>query len=40
MLFVIALIATVVAFFVYKNAKKRMSRQEGNFALILFLIFF
>ena len=34
MLFVIALIATVVAFFVYKNAKRKMSRQEGNFALI------
>ncbi len=34
MLFVIALIATVVAFFVYKNAKKRMNRQEANFALI------
>ncbi len=34
MLFVIALIATVVAFFVYKNAKKRMSKQEANFALI------
>ncbi len=34
MLFVIALIATVVAFFVYKNAKKRTNRQEANFALI------
>ena len=34
MLFVIALIAIVVAFFVYKNAKKRMSKQEANFALI------
>ena len=34
MLFVIALIAIGVAFFVYKNAKKRMSKQEANFALI------
>ena len=34
MLFVIALIAIVVAFFVYKNAKKRRSKQEANFALI------
>lgn len=34
MLFVIALIATVVAFFVYKNAKKRMNRKEANYALI------
>lgn len=34
MLFVIALIAIVVAFFVYKNAKKRTNRQEANFALI------
>ena len=34
MLFVIALIAIVVAFVVYKNAKKRMSKQEANFALI------
>ena len=34
MLFVIALIAIVVAFFVYKNAKKRRSKQEAKFALI------
>jgi len=34
MLFIIALIAAVVAFFVYKNAKKRMNKSEASFALI------
>ncbi len=34
MLFIIALIAAVVAFFVYKNAKKKMNKQEASFALI------
>jgi regulator of protease activity HflC (stomatin/prohibitin superfamily) len=33
MLFIIALLAAVVAFFVYKNAKKRFSRTESTFAL-------
>jgi len=33
MLFIIALIAAVVAFFVYKNAKKRFNRSESTFAL-------
>ena len=33
MFFIVALIAAVVAFFVYKNAKKRFSRQESTFAL-------
>lgn len=33
MLFIIALLAAVVAFFVYKNAKKRFSRSESTFAL-------
>jgi regulator of protease activity HflC (stomatin/prohibitin superfamily) len=33
MLFIIALLASVVAFFVYKNAKKRFSRSESTFAL-------
>lgn len=34
MLFIIALIAAVVAFFVYTNAKKRMNKSEASFALI------
>jgi len=34
MLFIIALIAAVVAIFVYKNAKKKRSKQEASFALI------
>ncbi|MFC2094139.1 prohibitin family protein [Bacteroidota bacterium] len=34
MLFLIAIIAAVVAFFVYKNAKKRMNKSEASFALI------
>ena len=33
MLFIIALIAAIVAFFVFKNAKKRFSRPESTFAL-------
>ena len=33
MLFIIALLAAAVAFFVYKNAKKRFSRPESTFAL-------
>ena len=33
MLFIIALLAAAVAFFVYKNAKKRFSRSESTFAL-------
>jgi prohibitin 1 len=34
MLFIIALVAAVVAFFVYKNAKKRMNKSEASFALM------
>jgi len=34
MLFLIAVIAAVVAFFVYTNAKKRMNKSEASFALI------
>jgi len=34
MLFIIALIASVVAFFVHKNAKKKRNKQEATFALI------
>ena len=34
MLFIIALIAGVVAFFVHKNAKKKRNKQEATFALI------
>ncbi|MEJ2493076.1 MAG: prohibitin family protein [Ignavibacteriaceae bacterium] len=33
MLFIVALIAAVVAFFVYKNAKRRMNKSEASFAL-------
>ena len=34
MLFIIALIAAVVAFFVYRNAKKRLQKSEATFAVI------
>ena len=34
MLFLIALIAAVVAFFVYRNAKKRLQKSEATFAVI------
>lgn len=34
MLFIIALIAAVVAFFVYKNAKKRFQKSESTFAVL------
>ena len=34
MLFIIAVIAAFVAFFVYKNAKKRLNKSETSFALI------
>lgn len=34
MLFIIALLAAIIAFFVYKNAKKRFNKQESTFALI------
>jgi len=34
MLFLIALIAIVVAFFVYKNAKSRLNKSESTFALM------
>jgi len=32
MLFIIAILAAVVAFFVYKNAKKRFQKSETTFA--------
>jgi regulator of protease activity HflC (stomatin/prohibitin superfamily) len=38
MLFLIALIAAVVAFFVYKNAKKRFQKSETTFAILGFVI--
>ena len=38
MLFIIAIIAAIVAFFVYKNAKKRMNKSESSFAMIGFFI--
>ncbi|RPI66907.1 MAG: prohibitin family protein, partial [Ignavibacteriales bacterium] len=38
MLFVIALVAAVVAAFVYFNAKKRYNKPESNFALAGFLV--
>lgn len=34
MLFIIALIAAVVAYFVYKNAKKRFQKNEATFAML------
>lgn len=38
MLFIIALIAAVVAFFVHKNAKKRFQKSEATFAIMGFII--
>jgi regulator of protease activity HflC (stomatin/prohibitin superfamily) len=38
MLFIIALIAAIVAFFVYKNAKKRFQKSETTFAMLGFLV--
>ena len=38
MLFIIALIAAVVAFFVYRNAKKRFQKSETTFAIIGFVV--
>ena len=38
MLFIIALIAAVVAFFIYKNAKKRFQKSESTFAIIGFIV--
>ncbi len=37
MLFLVALIAAVVAFFVYKNAKKRFQKSETTFAMLGFV---
>ena len=34
MLFIIAILAALVAGFVYRNAKRRLNRQETNFALL------
>jgi len=34
MLFIVALIGAVVAFFVYKNAKKRLQKSETTFAML------
>ncbi|GJQ41837.1 MAG: prohibitin family protein [Ignavibacteriota bacterium] len=38
MLFIIALIAAVVAYFVYKNAKKRFQKNEAIFAMLGFIV--
>jgi prohibitin 1 len=38
MLFIIALIAAVVAFFVYKNAKKRFQKSETTFTIMGFIV--
>ncbi len=38
MLFIIALIAAAVAFILFRNAKKRLNKQESNFALIGFIV--
>jgi len=34
MLFIIAILATIVAFFVYRNAKKRLQKAEATFAIL------
>jgi regulator of protease activity HflC (stomatin/prohibitin superfamily) len=34
MLFIVALIAAVVAYFVYRNAKRRLNKSEANFSMI------
>lgn len=38
MLFIIAIIATIVAYFVYKNAKKRFQKSESTFAMLGFFV--
>ncbi len=38
MLFIIALVAAIVAFFVYRNAKKRFQKSETTFAMAGFII--
>jgi regulator of protease activity HflC (stomatin/prohibitin superfamily) len=38
MLFIIAIIATIVAYFVYKNAKKRFQKSESTFAMLGFIV--
>src|SRR3989304_9526195 len=37
MLFIIALLAAIVAYFVYRNAKKRMNKSESSFAMMGFM---
>lgn len=38
MLFIIAVLAVIVAFFVYKNAKKRFQKSEATFAIMGFFV--
>jgi regulator of protease activity HflC (stomatin/prohibitin superfamily) len=38
MLFIIAIVAAVIAFFVYRNAKKRLQKSETTFAMAGFII--
>jgi regulator of protease activity HflC (stomatin/prohibitin superfamily) len=38
MLFIIAIIAAVIAFFVYRNAKKRFQKSETTFAMAGFIV--
>ncbi|MBK9096955.1 MAG: prohibitin family protein [bacterium] len=38
MLFIIAILAAIVAFFVYKNAKKRFQKNESTFAMLGFIV--
>ena len=38
MLFIIALLAAIVAYFVYRNAKKRMNKSESSFAMMGFVV--
>lgn len=38
MLFIVAIVAAVVAFFVYRNAKKRFQKNESTFAMLGFIV--
>ncbi|MBP1683760.1 MAG: Membrane protease subunit [Ignavibacteriaceae bacterium] len=38
MLFIIAILAAIIAFFVYKNAKKRFQKSESTFAMLGFIV--
>jgi regulator of protease activity HflC (stomatin/prohibitin superfamily) len=38
MLFIVAIVAAIVAFFVYRNAKKRFQKNESTFAMLGFIV--